>query len=70
MNFSDTDIRNAKNLLRAIKKATFNDMLGEEILAFHACLKWLAELIDVMENPPQKKEPKVLKERSSRSKKR
>lgn len=56
MDWSEQDIRNAKNLLRAVNKATFNDMLGGEVLAFALCVKWLRDVIEVMENPPKKRE--------------
>lgn len=69
MNWDDTDIRNAKNLLRAVNKATYNDMLGAEVLAFAVCVKWLKDLIEIMENPPAKKTPVRTKKNASTRKK-
>lgn len=65
------DALKLKNLLLALKKATFNDMTGEEILAFNQCFSFVANIVKELEMPvPQKKvelpENKVKKKRGKK----
>lgn len=48
----NVDIIKAENLLLALKKATFNDMLGGEILALAQAIQWLKEEIKEAKKPP------------------
>lgn len=48
--FDEKDLKNARNLLISLrKKATFNDMLADEILAFGEMIEWLSRLVEDME---------------------
>jgi len=48
--FNQNDLKNAKNLLISLrKKATFNDLLADEILAFGEMIEWLSKLVEEME---------------------
>lgn len=50
----DKEIKKAENLLRALNKATFNDMLGYEVLAFADCYKWLIKKVEDSKAQPIK----------------
>lgn len=52
MKIEKKDIETAKNILRAIRKATFNDMLGAEMFALTQSCDWLARVIYESEQPP------------------
>ena len=46
------DLTKAENILKAINKATFNDMQGQEVLALAQSYSWLAGEIAKAKKPP------------------
>ncbi len=69
------DIGQAENILRALTKATYNDMLGTEVLALANCIHWLGkkiqewklEEINANKPKPPKEKKKNGKDRTKRN---
>lgn len=46
MNMDEHDFRHAENLLIAIRKATFKELIGPEVIAMARAYEWLKELVE------------------------